>query len=195
MSHNHAQKALARLLAMTLTSLGEGVWLDDWEIASGESLTQRVAAGLGSADVFIVLWSQEASKSEWVRLEVDTYVQRIATDSSLRLVPIMLDDTPLSKVISDYKGIRYRDGDDVFKLALALVENPKPDDVDLAQLLQRHLNDVTRRNARTGDPMPILVCPSCGSNELKRASVDDVAGDETYYIIECGVCSWSDWTQ
>lgn len=180
---------------MSLTSLGEGVWLDDWEINNGQSLTKGVRAGLAASDMLVLLWSKEASESKWVQMEAATYIERIAGDSSLRLVPVMLDDTRLSKDISDFKGVRHRDGDDLFQLALALVGDPKPDDVDLAQVLQRHLNEVTERNASTGDPLPTLVCPSCGSKDLKRSTVEDLAGDETYYVIRCGACRWSDWTQ
>ena len=38
-------------------------------------------------------------------------------------------------------------------------------------------------------------CPRCGSTDLKRFSQTDHHYDDTYHIIECKKCGWSEWTQ
>lgn len=44
-------------------------------------------------------------------------------------------------------------------------------------------------------PFPYKVCPKCGNEDLKRTSHDDYEREETYYVIGCTECGWSDWSE
>ncbi|MGA6180923.1 toll/interleukin-1 receptor domain-containing protein [Stenotrophomonas sp. NPDC077421] len=103
-SHNKKQKSQARLLAMALVEHGENVWFDEWTILPGESLTGSIEDGLSNSDVFILLWSKDAAASKWVGTELRAYIRRRVDDESLRIIPIMIDDTPLPTLVADYRG-------------------------------------------------------------------------------------------
>jgi predicted nucleic-acid-binding Zn-ribbon protein len=71
----------------------------------------------------------------------------------------------------------------------------KPEDLDwtakqIVNLYNRNLYD-----EQSGDPLPYNFCPKCGSKNLKKSMYDDYEGDESYFIITCEDCKWSDWTQ
>ena len=46
LSHTHADKSFVRRLASDLKTRGVKVWLDEWELGVGDSLTQRIQAGI-----------------------------------------------------------------------------------------------------------------------------------------------------
>jgi hypothetical protein len=48
----------------------DSIWLDRAEIEWGDLFLERIAEGIASATDFVLFWSTNASKSEWVRLEV-----------------------------------------------------------------------------------------------------------------------------
>jgi predicted nucleic-acid-binding Zn-ribbon protein len=48
---------------------------------------------------------------------------------------------------------------------------------------------------KSSDPLPFNFCPKCGSENLKRSMHEDYEHDESYYLISCEKCGWSDWTQ
>lgn len=194
-SYNGANKDVARLVAMAFASMGHSVFFDEWTIDFGAPLTPRILSGLAATDTFVLLWSALASKSEWVEREIRTYLDRMKDDDSLRLVPVLLDDTPVSDELSDLKRLHYDDGDDPFALAMTLLGPKAPDDVDLAEALQRRLVELTEQNADPQDPLPFLVCPHCGSRELERRGALDEEHDSYYYMIDCKKCGWGDWSE
>ena len=51
--------------------------------------------GLAQFSVFALVWCEAASNSQCVRTEMDAAVTRWIRDRSLRLVPVVLDRTPL----------------------------------------------------------------------------------------------------
>jgi len=103
-SHNSADKADARLLATSLVQRGANVWFDQWSIRPGESIAAGIESGLERSDVLVLIWSSNAAKSNWVGLELRAYLHRRAANETLRIVPIMLDATPLPALVADFRG-------------------------------------------------------------------------------------------
>jgi len=64
---------------------------------------------------------------------------------------------------------------------------------DFAQAVVRTYHDVITSD--TDDFFGLRFCPRCGSRELEHSQALDVAHDEMYYLVRCGRCDWSDWTQ
>ncbi len=46
LSHTNADKSFVRRLASDLTDRGVKVWLDEWELSVGDSLSERIQAGI-----------------------------------------------------------------------------------------------------------------------------------------------------
>jgi hypothetical protein len=92
---SHASEDKARFVvqfAQRLRELGIDVWLDQWEIAPGDSLVDKIfEEGIGRADAFIVVLSSISVTKAWVREELNAQVVKRITDKS-KLVPVVIDD-------------------------------------------------------------------------------------------------------
>lgn len=64
-------KTLARPFAERLMQGGIDVWLDAWEIGSGDSVRQKMDEGLGDCTHFIVLLTPSSIGRRWVETEID----------------------------------------------------------------------------------------------------------------------------
>ena len=192
MSYNKLDKTTARLLAIALVQQGVGIWFDEWGIAPGESITGGIEEGLRTSDVFVLVWSSDAVASNWVGMELRAYLRRRVDDDSLRIVPILLDSTPLPVLVADYKGFVLSGLNSLPDIAAKITGEPP--DIEIAALLQQRLNQLGEEHA-SGDPFPFLVCPMCASRNLKRTYATDYERDKEYYIIKCEDCGWGDWTQ
>jgi len=184
-SHNKADKVSARLLAIALVEYGLNVWFDQWEIRPGDSVPGGIEAGLKSANTFALVWSKNAARSNWVGTEVRAYITRRVSDESLRIVPVMLDQTALPALVAEYRGFSVKEDDDFGQIAQEIA-GTAPDE-ELVRRLQNRLLDLVESG--TTDPLPYFVCPTCGSKKLKRFTQSNVHG--TYYIVQCEDCSWS----
>lgn len=97
LSHNANDKEFVRRLA---AATGAHVWFDEWTIRPGDSIPGQIDQGLIQFNIFALVWSEAASHSQWVRTEMDAALTRWIGNSSLRLVPIVLDNTPLPVLLS-----------------------------------------------------------------------------------------------
>jgi len=187
-SHNKADRLTARLLAVAIVEQGGDVWFDEWSLRPGDSITGGIEGGLSSADTFILLWSASAQQSHWVGTEIRAYIHRRVENRSLRIVPVMLDETPLPVLIADYKGFRLTEDMSLTEIAAELLEQPV--DQEIARILQTRLLELLGDKYQGHDPLPYVVCPECGSPDLHRSSAYSIHGH--YVSIECKQCHWSE---
>nr|MBI3613476.1 toll/interleukin-1 receptor domain-containing protein [Nitrospirota bacterium] len=192
-SHNKADKVSARLLAIALVEQGVDVWFDEWSIKPGDSIAGGIEQGLAGSDVFVLVWSTDASKSNWVGTELRAYLKRRIEDNSLRIIPVMVDYTPLPILVADYKGFSLSSGIKHDQIAFEITGCPS--DLEIARRLQTRLLELTDGKASSGDPLPYLVCPNCASSRLRRFEQTDNERDDRYYCIRCEDCQWNDWTE
>ncbi len=94
-SHNVKDKDLARELALFLTAEGTNVWFDEWEIAAGESIVEEINEGLRSCSHFVVVWSEHAKRSKRLNRELQSVLATAIESGSPRVIPVVLDSTPL----------------------------------------------------------------------------------------------------
>lgn len=182
---------------MLLAGEGINLFFDEWDIRLGDPLMGTIERGLHDADVFIVVWSAAASRSNWVDVELQTFLRRRIDNDTLRVIPLMLDETPLPPLLANYAGMNLMPGNPlnntIETVVRALLGNER--DVQLAQRLQRRLNELAKASLGDDDHFGWLVCPGCGSENLRRDSATDDQRDNTYYTIHCEDCGRSDWTQ
>lgn len=190
-SYNKADRETARTLAIALVEQGMGVWYDEWEIAPGTSITGGIEAGLTTATAFVLLWSAPAAASNWVKTETRAYLRRRVEDQTLRVVPVMLDDTPLPTLVADYSGFKLGGDTNLVQVASRIAGTYS--DRELARRLQDRLFDLADRlHADRPAPLPYLVCPQCGSPHLRRSQTVDERRDDIYLCINCTECHWHD---
>jgi tetratricopeptide (TPR) repeat protein len=87
LSYDREDEPRARPVAALLERSGHSVWWDR-QIKGGREFAAEIEAALDAADKVVVLWSQRAVKSAWVRDEA-----AVGRDTG-RLVPATLDGTP-----------------------------------------------------------------------------------------------------
>jgi TIR domain len=77
--HATEDKALARRMAADLQRAGIETFFDEWEMRAGDSLRQKIDAGLGVCSHFIALLSPVALTKPWVNAEMDgAFVRKLA---------------------------------------------------------------------------------------------------------------------
>ncbi len=86
-SYAREDRANARALADALSAQGVQVWWDR-ELGAGDEFAAKIEEALDTAAAVIVLWSDAARKSYWVRDEA-----AVGRDRN-RLIPLALDDRP-----------------------------------------------------------------------------------------------------
>ena len=90
-SYARSNEAQANLVCEALRERGYGVWRDD-ELPAHRSYADVIEERLESAKAVVVLWSADASRSQWVRAEADaarnagTLVQ-VSSDGTLPPIP------------------------------------------------------------------------------------------------------------
>ncbi len=190
LSHNAADKPFARRLGSQLALAGAEVWFDEWEIRAGDSLTAKINEGLAAFDTFVLIWSEDAARSKWVGRELAAALARGIKDGSLRVIPVLLDETEFPALLAD---LRYLRGD-------------LPDSQVAAEILglageREWLMAIQATLEYAGIDVgyfpgygAIVGCPNCGAGLASIEGWHDTdfqRGDE-YAGARCRECRWSD---
>lgn len=193
-SHNTADKATAREIAMFLTADNVGVWFDEWAISPGDSIVSAVNSALGNCSHLLLLWSQNAARSKWVEREMHSGLGKLLQTGRPRILPLVLDNTPVPSLLSDIMYIKYSGGteDDRRSLITAVVGHAPSD--NLIKAIVKKYNEVIIDTNAEG-PFNYKACPSCGCTSLHGTSFLDSKHDRQYYSLNCTECDWSDWTE
>ncbi len=185
-SHNSVDKETARLLAVQLVELGVNVWFDEWHLRPGDSITGGIESGIVDCDAFILLWSADAQQSKWVGTELRAALRRRVDDESLRVIPVMLDHTPLPALVADYRGFNLTKHSDLGRIATQIVGEDGT--LSTAQRLQTRLLELIANEFPGDDAIRSLLCSRCGSDTLIAKVAHDRRFDETTYEIVCEKC-------
>jgi hypothetical protein len=100
LSHSSRDKPLVRRIAAELVLERLPVWLDQWEMAVGDSLDRTLAGALQSADYIALCISKSSVESGWVERELDmalTHERRLGRV----FVPIRIDETEVPLRVAD----------------------------------------------------------------------------------------------
>ena len=100
LSHSSADKAIVVSVHRELAA--ESTWLDRAEIEWGDLFLERIADGIRQSTDFVLFWSRAASKSEWVRIEINMAFIQALRQKAIRLRVVTLDDTPLPLYLQPY---------------------------------------------------------------------------------------------
>jgi TIR domain len=93
LSHASEDGVLAVRLAKDLLASGIDTFLDVWDITAGDSLRQRIDAGLGTCTHFLVLLTPISISKSWVRAEIDAaFVQKVL--GRCKVIPMRCNLSP-----------------------------------------------------------------------------------------------------
>jgi hypothetical protein len=104
-SYARSNQPLVRQLAEAVRRLGYGVWWDD-ELPPHLSYSDVITDKIGAAKAAIVVWSEAAASSEWVRAEADVaraQKKLIQTSIDGRMPPMPFNQIQFA-AIGDWRG-------------------------------------------------------------------------------------------
>ena len=194
LSYNKANVEIARSVGAHVLLAGLDVWFDEWEIKAGESIPGRLNEGLQEFDVFVVLWSAQASLSGGVREELHTAIKRAMDDTTnrVRVIPCTLDTSPLPPLIQARKWVDFSDRQrGINDLVSELIGEHSRRARLLA--LQHVLSDLDVRWHDSPGINPIICCPKCGEEDDIRPWDEYAQTHEGHNAgLRCLKCGWSD---
>lgn len=89
-SYASEDRPLAMQIATRLFEEGMEVFFDGWEIRAGDSIREKLDAGLGRCTHFVVLLTPRSVQKSWVRAEMDAaFVRRV--EGECRFIPLRHD--------------------------------------------------------------------------------------------------------
>lgn len=108
-SHSSQDKEFARQLAEDLRRFGFDVWYDEWEIAVGDSIVEKVFSGLAASDTLIIVLSPVSVSSRWVKEELDTAVMRRISENNIRIMPVLIKTCEIPIPLRHIRYAEFRD--------------------------------------------------------------------------------------
>ena len=108
LSYNNKDKKFVHKLALDLQSQGISVWIDDWAIKGGQSISDSVQKALTQYDVFIIVLSPNSVKSMWVKEELRVaFKRRLSRSRSALILPVLFKKCRIPTFLADYKYISF----------------------------------------------------------------------------------------
>jgi len=101
LSHSSRDKPLARQIAHDLLMANIDVWLDEWKILVGDSITQCIQRGLEETDFIAVLLTKHSVESGWVEKEWQSQIGREASTRQVFILPLKADDCIIPVLLRD----------------------------------------------------------------------------------------------
>ncbi|MDP3683833.1 MAG: toll/interleukin-1 receptor domain-containing protein, partial [Ignavibacteria bacterium] len=83
-------------------------WYDKREIFVGDSIVEKINDGLKSADYLIVVLSSKSVNKPWVKRELNSSIMRQLSSESILILPILIEDCEIPKLLNDIKYADFR---------------------------------------------------------------------------------------
>lgn len=87
-SHRKDDAAQAERLARDVSAAGHSVWFDDWDIQLGDSVVERMEAGLRGAAYLVLCYSASGVMSPWTSREWMSALHRQLERCDVRILPV-----------------------------------------------------------------------------------------------------------
>ena len=132
-SHSHLDRVFVeQAITEKLKKRGIDTWYSNADIVPGENYIAAIENGLLHSDWVVVVVSENAAKSDWVRAEVRTALkdQRLAQ----RILPVTVDDTKAASISGELAALHTLDarsagdlGESLYSELARRTSQPEPD--------------------------------------------------------------------
>jgi hypothetical protein len=100
-SHSSRDKAAASRLAATLNFCAVDVWLDDWELQVGQSLTDEIAKAMDDSQFVAILITENYNKTVWTKTEYKKALAREQKEQKTVMLPLIVGEAQIPDFIED----------------------------------------------------------------------------------------------
>jgi hypothetical protein len=108
LSHSSSDKSFTRILAEDLLEYGFNVWLDEWEIKVGDSITQKISDGIDESLYLIIILSKSSVSSKWVKKELNSALSIELDREKVFILPVLIEDCEIPALLKDKKYADFR---------------------------------------------------------------------------------------
>ena len=117
-SHSHLDNDFTSRLVNDLRGVGVDVWLDIVEVNRGDFI-ERINEALSSRDWFILVLTPNSLRSKWVRLEVNSAINRVVQGLMHAVIPILAQPCRSEDIPATWAILHYYDATRSYSTALA----------------------------------------------------------------------------
>ena len=118
-------------------------------------------------------------------------VMRAINTNSAKIIPCLLDTTPLPPLIADRCGIDFTDTRDGIEALLGELTGERTRKRRM-MAIQKALEEMDVTWITHPAVIPLLCCPDCGETETLEAwQEQDTSRGDTYAGMRCTKCGWS----
>jgi hypothetical protein len=117
-SHSSRDKAAATHMATTLNFCGIDVWLDNWELEVGQSLTDEIAKAMDNSRYIAILITENYNKTVWTKTEYKKALAREQKETRTVMLPLIVGEAQIPDFLEDkiYIDLRTEYFSGIFKL-------------------------------------------------------------------------------
>jgi hypothetical protein len=181
-SHAWEDKAVVRQLEAELTAAGAEVWVDHVGIRGGDNLPERISEALEWCNTLLLLWSEAASKSRWVKLE---WTNALSLEKAI--IPCQLGATKLPAILAHSVYIDFRNVDSGIDDLLHALElaRKQPSTATPSQPVERVAQVIHNRLQETAAPPkpkpPQFLLRSRAINNLSEDAVKEMLVEKDFF--------------
>lgn len=103
-SHRGADADAAERLAAELRAKGHQVWLDRWEIQTGDSIVGKIDEGLAGATYLILCYSDQGVSAPWISREWMPSLARQLNGRGVKILPVRLTGGAPPAILEDIRS-------------------------------------------------------------------------------------------
>jgi hypothetical protein len=100
-SHSSRDKPVASHLAVTLNFCAIDVWLDDWELEVGQSLTDEIAKAMEGSRFIAILITENYNKTVWTKTEYKKALAREQKENRTVMLPLIVGEAQIPEFLED----------------------------------------------------------------------------------------------
>ncbi len=100
-SHSSRDKVAATHLAKTLNFCALDVWLDDWELEVGQSLSDEIAKAMNESQYIAILITENYNKSVWTKTEYKKALSREQNEKRTVMLPLIVGEAQIPDFLED----------------------------------------------------------------------------------------------
>ena len=100
-SHSTRDKAAALQLSTTLNFCAIDVWLDDWELEVGQSLTDALGKAMDDSRFIAILITENYNKTVWTKTEYKKALAREQKENRTVMLPLIVGEAEIPDFLED----------------------------------------------------------------------------------------------